>query len=101
MEVVDQTPRKTGRRDARITLALPHRQRRTVRVGNRIDERADETLLGQLLDVTVAEQPGVLGDELLPYHDGDTGDDWTARSQAIGPRQHVTLPSAPHHREPE
>src|SRR6266481_8001598 len=99
MAVVDQTPRKTGRRDARITLALPHRQRRTVRVGNRIDERADEALLGQLLDVTVAEQPGVLSDELLPYHAGDTGDDRKARSQAIGARRHVTLPAAPHHGE--
>ena len=99
MAVVDQTPRKTGRRDARITLALPHRQRRTVRVGNRIDERADEALLGQLLDVTVAEQPGGLGDELLPYHAGDTGDDRKARSQAIGARRHVTLPAAPHHGE--
>src|SRR6202008_2317764 len=88
MAVVDQTPCKTGRRAARITLALPHRQRRTVRVGNRIDERADEALLGQLLDVTVAEQPGVLGDELLPYHAGDTGDDRKARSQAIGARRH-------------
>ena len=99
MAVVDQTPRKTGRRDARITLALPHRQRHTVRVANRIDERADEALLGQLLDVTVAEQPGVLGDELLPYHAGDTGDDRKARSQAIGARRHVTLPATPHHGE--
>src|SRR5215472_5092857 len=99
MAVVDQTPRKTGRRAARITLALPHRQRRTVRVGNRIDERADEALLGQLLDVTVAEQPGVLGDELLPHHASDTGDDRKARGQAIGARRHVTLPAAPHHGE--
>ena len=99
MAVVDQTPRKTGRRDARITLALPHRQRRTVRVGNRIDERADEALVGQLLDVAVAEQPGVLGDELLPYDAGDTGDNRKARSQAIGARWHVTLPAAPHHGE--
>src|SRR6516165_12813536 len=99
MAVVDQTPRKTGRRDARITLALPHRQRRAVRVGDRIDERADEALFGQLLDVTVAEQPGVLGDELLPYHARDTGDDRKARSQAIGARRHVTLPAAPHHGE--
>src|SRR6516165_6744922 len=99
MAVVDQTPRKTGRRGARITLALPHRQRRTVRVGNRIDERADETLLGQLLDVAVAEQPSVFGDELLPYHAGDTGDDRKARSQAIGARRHVTLPAAPYEGE--
>src|SRR6516165_8827417 len=99
MAVVDQTPRKTGRRDARITLALRHRQRRTVRVGNRIDERADEALLGQLLDVAVAEQPGVLGDEFLPHHAGDTGDDRKARSQAIRTRRHVTLPAAPHEGE--
>ena len=59
MAVVDQAPGKTGRRDARIGLALPHRQRRPVRVGNRIDQRADEALLRQLLDVGVAEQPGV------------------------------------------
>src|SRR6516225_1938192 len=99
MAVVDQTPRKTGRRDARIGLALPHRQRRTVRVSHRIDERADETLLGQLLDVAVAEQPGVFGDELLPYHAGDTGDDRKARSQVIGARRHVTLPAAPYEGE--
>jgi hypothetical protein len=99
MAVVNQTPRKTGRRDAQITLALPHRQRRTGRVGNRIDEHADEALLGQLPDVTVAEQPGALGDELLTHHAGDTGDDRKARSQAIGARRHVTLPAAPHHGE--
>src|SRR6516225_9952120 len=99
MAVVDQTPLKPGRREARITLALPHRQRRAARVGNRIDERTDEALLGQLLDVTVAEQPSVLGDELLPYHAGDTRDDRKARSQAIGARRHVTLPAAPHHGE--
>src|SRR3954468_22622737 len=33
MAVIDQTPRKTGWRDARIGLALPHRQCRPVRVG--------------------------------------------------------------------
>jgi len=37
MAVVDQTPREAERRDARIGLALAHRQRRTGRVGNRID----------------------------------------------------------------
>ena len=98
MAVVDQTPRETGRRDARIGLALPHRQRRTVWVGNRIDQRADKALLGQLLDVAVAEQPGGLGDELLPHHAGDAGDGGKARSQAIGARRHVTLPAAPHQR---
>src|SRR5271167_2537752 len=36
MAVVDQTPREAGRREARIGLALPYRQRRTGRVGNRI-----------------------------------------------------------------
>ena len=99
MPVVDQTPRKTGRRDARIGLALPHRQRRPVRVGNRIDEGADEALLRQLLDVGVAEQPGVLGDELLAHHAGDAGDDRKARRQAIVAGRHVALPAAPHHRE--
>src|ERR1700731_1689114 len=64
-----------------------------------IDERADEALLGQLLDVTVAEQPGVLGDELLPYHAGDTRDDRKARSQAIGARRPAPLPAAPPHGE--
>ena len=99
MPVVDQAPGKTGRRDARVGLALPHRQRRPVRVGNRIDERADEALLRQLLDVGVAEQPGVLGDELLPHHAGDAGDDRKARRQAIVAGRHVALPAAPHHRE--
>src|SRR5580693_3881639 len=99
MAVVDQTPRKTSRRDARIGLALPHRQRRTVRVGNRIDERADEALLRQLLDVAVAEQPGGLGDELLPHHTGDAGDGGKLRSQAIGTGRHITLPATPHQRE--
>src|SRR5215475_14952736 len=41
MPVVDEAPCKTGRRDPGVGLALPHRQRRPVRVGNRIDERAD------------------------------------------------------------
>ena len=99
MAVVDQTPRKTSRRDARIGLALPHRQRRTVRVGNRIDERADEALLRQLLDVAVAEQPGGLGDELLPHHAGDAGDGGKLRSQAIGTGRHITLPATPRQRE--
>ena len=51
------------------------------------------------MDVSVAEQPGVLGNELLPYHAGDTGDDRKACSQAIGARRHVALPGAPHNRE--
>ena len=42
----------------------------------------DEALLRQPLDVTVAEQPGVLGDELLAHHARDTGDDRKARRQA-------------------
>src|SRR5207253_6535897 len=50
MAVVNQTPREAGRRDARIGLALAHRQRRTGRIGNRIDQRADEALLRQLSD---------------------------------------------------
>jgi len=54
MAVVDQTPRDAGRREARIGLAFSHRQGRTGRVGNRIDQRADEALLGQLADVGVA-----------------------------------------------
>ena len=99
MPVVDEAPCKTGRRDARVGLALPHRQCRPVGVGNRIDEGADEALLRQLLDVGVAEQPGVLGDELLPHHAGDAGDDRKARRQAIVARRHVALPAAPHQRE--
>src|SRR5213078_4479543 len=66
--------REAGRRDARIGLAFSHRQGRTGRVGNRIDQRADEALLGQLVDVAVAEQPGGLGDELLAHHAGNAGD---------------------------
>src|SRR5579884_1034334 len=99
MAIVDQTPREAGRRDAWIAFALPHRQCRTGQVGNRMDQRADKTLLGQFLDVAVAEQPGGLGDELLPHRAGHAGDDGKARSQAIGPGRHVTLPAAPHHRE--
>ena len=99
MIVVDQPPRKSGRRHARIAFALAHGQRRTVRVGNRIDERADETLLGQLPDIAVAEQPRVLGDELLPHDAGDAADDRKARGQPIVPGRHVTLPAAPHQRE--
>jgi hypothetical protein len=52
-----------------------------------------------LLDVVVTEQPGGLGDELLPHHAGDAGDCRKARSQAIGARPHVTLLAAPHQRK--
>src|SRR5262249_1542823 len=41
----------------------------------------------------------VLGDELLPYDAGDTGDNRKARGQAIGAWRHVTLPAAPHEGE--
>jgi hypothetical protein len=99
MPVIDQAPGETGRRDARVGLALPHRQRRAVRVGNRIDEGADEALLRQLLDVVVAEQPGVLGDELLPHGPGDAGDHRQTRRQAVVAGRYVALPAAPHHRE--
>jgi len=51
------------------------------------------------LNIAVAEQPGGLGDELLAHRPGDTGDDGEARRQTIGPRRHVALPAAPHHRE--
>ena len=44
-------------------------------------------LLGQLLDIAVAEQPGGLGDELLAHHAGDAGYGRKARRQAIGARQ--------------
>jgi hypothetical protein len=57
MLVVDQAPRETSRRHARVGLALPHRQGRAAGVGNRIEEGADKALLGQLPDVVVAEQP--------------------------------------------
>src|SRR6516162_335246 len=99
MAVVDQTPRETRRRDARIGLALPHRQRRTGRIGDRIDQRADEPFFRQLLDVAVAEQPGGLGDELFPHHPSDTRDGGKARRQAVGTRRHVTLPATPYYRE--
>src|SRR5947207_9720080 len=101
MAVVEQTPREAGRRDARIGLAFSHRQGRTGRVGNRIDQRADEALLGPLVDVAVAEQPGGLGDELLAHHAGNAGDGRKMRRQAIGARRHVTLPAVPHQREAE
>jgi hypothetical protein len=99
VEVIDQTPREARRRNARIGLALPHRQHRAGRVGDRMDQRADEARLGQLLDVTVAQQPSGLGDELLPHHAGETRDGGQARSQAVRTRRHVTLPATPHHRE--
>jgi hypothetical protein len=83
----------------RIGLTLAHRQRRADGVGNRIDQRADEALLGQLVDVGVAEQPGGFGDELLPHHASDIGDGGKVRSKAIGTRRHVTLPTAPNQRE--
>ncbi len=99
MAVVDQTPREAGRRDARIGLALPNRQGGTGRVGDWIDQRADEALLRQLVDIAIAEQPGGLGDELFAHHSGDAGDSGKARGQAIGTRLYVTLPAAPHQRK--
>ena len=69
--------------DARIGLALAHRQRSTRRIGDRIDQRADEPILRDLLDVAVAEQSGRFGDELLAHHAGDAFDDGEARDQAI------------------
>ena len=97
--VVDQPPRQPGRRDTRIGLALAHRQRRTRRIGDRIDQRADETVFRDLLDVGIAEQPGCLGDELLAHHAGDAIDDRKARGQTIVAGRHVALPPAPHQRE--
>src|SRR5215469_5028634 len=77
----------------------PHCQRRSIGVRNRINEGADEALLRQLLNVRVAEQPGVLGDELLPHHASDAEDARKARCQAVVARRHVAMPAAPHHRE--
>jgi hypothetical protein len=99
MPVVDQAPGETSRRDARVGLALPHRQGRPIGVGNRIDESADEALLRQLLDVVVAEQAGVLGDELLAHHAGNAGDDRKACRQSVVAGGHIALPAAPHQRE--
>ena len=97
--VIDQPPRQSGRRDTRIGLALAHRQRRARRIGDRIHQRADETILRHLLDIGIAEQTGRLGDELLAHHAGDAIDDREARGQTIVARRHVALPPAPHQRE--
>ena len=99
MVVVDQPPCEPGWRDARIGLAFAHRQRGTRRIGNRIDQRADEAILRCLLDVGVAEQAGRLGDELLAHHVGDAFDDRKARDQSIVPRRDIALPAAPHQRK--
>ena len=99
MAVIDQPPRQPGRRNTRIGLTLAHRQRRTRRIGDRIHQRADETVFRHLLDIGIAEQPGCLGDELLTDHAGDAIDDREACGQTIVAGRHVALPPAPHQRE--
>src|ERR1700730_11572194 len=99
---VISTWRSSTRRHARpggVTRGSASRSRTVPgRIGNRIDQRADEALLRQLSDVAVAEQPGGLGDELLAHHAGDAGDGGKLRSQAIGTGRHITLPATPHQR---